>query len=114
MLFFCELCSQAVNAEKFGMQFYVDKFRTKFYALLTVHLSISLDNDQLDAQLLILQYVHYNPLHVSSFTCSSSRGLNCIDAASGIVLPVSGRPVHRTATDWEDDTICCISTIQTS
>jgi hypothetical protein len=26
------------------------------------------------------------------------RRLNCIDAASGIVLSVSGRPVHRTAT----------------
>ena len=54
-----------------------------FHVLLTVHLSISLDNDQLDAHLLcfILQYVHYNPfffhynpLHVSSITCSSSGG----------------------------------------
>ena len=34
---------------------------------------------------LILQYVHYNPLHVSSIICSSSGGMICIDAASGIV-----------------------------
>ena len=39
----------------------------------------------------ILQYVHYNPLHVSSITCSSAGGMNCIDAASGITLPVSRR-----------------------
>jgi len=42
----------------------------------------------------ILQYVHYNPLHVSSITCSSSGSLNFNDAASGIVLSVSGLPVH--------------------
>ena len=27
-------------------------------------------------------------------------------------LLMMSRPVHRTATDWEDDTRCCISTIQ--
>ena len=43
-----------------------------FYVLLTVHLSIISDNDQLDTQLLyfILQYFYYNPLHVSSIICS--------------------------------------------
>ena len=56
------------------------------------------------------------------------RRLNRFDAASDIVLSVSGRPahrlrenwlqalhsqpVHRTATDGEDDTRCCINTIQ--
>ena len=34
------------------------------------------------------------------------RRLNCIDAASGIVTLVSGRPVHS------DDTRCSINTIQ--
>ena len=29
-----------------------------FYVLLTVHLSISLDNDQLDTHLLYFKYVH--------------------------------------------------------
>ena len=42
----------------------------------------------------ILQYIRYNPLHVSSITRSSSGCLNCIDAASGMVLSASGRPVH--------------------
>ena len=70
-----------------------------FYVLLTVHLSISLDNDQLDAHLL------YSTIRLlNSSTCSKHymliiRRLNFIDAASGIILSVSGRPVHRTATD---------------
>jgi len=42
----------------------------------------------------ILQYVNYNPVHVSSIKCSSSEA-NSIDALSGIVLPVSGASVHR-------------------
>ena len=73
-------------------------FHTFFYVLLTVHLSISLDNDQLDAHLL---YFTIRPLQ--SFTCFKHfmliRRVNCIDAASGIVLSVSVLPVHRTATD---------------
>jgi len=65
------------------------------HVLLTVHLSISLDNDQLDAH---LPYFTIRPLQSS--TCFEDymliiRRLNCIDAASGIVLSVSGRPVHR-------------------
>ena len=72
-----------------------------FYVLLTVHLSISLDIDQRDAHLV---YFTIRPLQSS--TCFEHymliiRILNCIDAASSIVLSVSGRPVHRTATDWE-------------
>ena len=77
---------------------YVDTLEEFFYVLLTVHLSISLDNDQLDAHLL---YFTLCPLQ--SRTCFERymliiRRLNCIDAAYGIVLSVSGRPVHRTAT----------------
>ena len=68
-----------------------------FFVLLTVHLSISLDNDQLDAH---LHYFTIRPLQ--SFTCFEHymliiRRLHCIDAASGIVLSVSGCPVHG----WE-------------
>ena len=81
------------------------------YVLLTVHLSISIDNDQLDTQLL---YFTIRPLQSS--TCFDHymfiiRRLNCIDAASGIVLSVSGlsvhslrvlsQPVHRTASYWK-------------
>ena len=65
------------------------------YVLLTVHRSISLDNDQLDAHLL---YFTIRPLQSS--TCFEHymliiRRLNCIDAASDIVLSVSDRQVHR-------------------
>ena len=57
--------------------------------------SLNLDKDQLDAQFFyfILQYIHNNPLHVSSINAHHQE-VNCIDAASGIVLSVSGRPVH--------------------
>ena len=51
------------------------------------------------------------------------RSLNCIDAASGIVLLVSDNPVHRLRQNSlnlctgrplteSDDTRCCINTIQ--
>ena len=56
---------------------------------------VSLENDQIDTHLL---YFTIRPLQSS--TCFEHyiliiRRLNCIDAASGIVLSVSGRPVHR-------------------
>ena len=57
----------------------------EFLYFLTLHLNISLDNDQLDAHLL---YFTTRPLQSS--TCFEHymliiRRLNCIDAASGIV-----------------------------
>ena len=76
----------------------------------------------------ILQYVYYNPLHVSSIICSSSSGgFNCIDAASGIVTLSqwpSGAQVERELSEFSlnlltgwpltesDDTRCYINTIQ--
>ena len=59
------------------------------------HSRVGLDNDQLDTHLL---YFTIRPLQSS--TCFEHyiliiRRLNCIDAASGVVLSVSGRPVHR-------------------
>ena len=60
-----------------------------------MHLSITLDNDQLDAHLL-----YFTAHLLYSSTCFEHsmltiRRLNCIDAASGIVLSVSGCLVHR-------------------
>jgi hypothetical protein len=52
--------------------------RSNFDVLLTVHLSIVLVINQLDAQNLVLRYVYYMPLHVSSTMCSTSGGQNCI------------------------------------
>jgi hypothetical protein len=34
------------------------------------------------------------------------RRLNCIDAASGIVLSVSGRPVYRLRENWFSLNLC--------
>ena len=60
-----------------------------------MHVSIGLDNDQLDAHLL---YFTIRPLQLS--TCFEHymliiSMLNCIDATFGIFLLVSGLPVHR-------------------
>jgi hypothetical protein len=46
-----------------------------FYVLLTVHLGIILVKDQPDAQFFFFLYVYFNPLHVSSTSCSSSGEL---------------------------------------
>ena len=40
----------------------------------TSRIILIIDNDQLDNNYFILQYVYYNPLHVSSIMCSSSGG----------------------------------------
>jgi hypothetical protein len=72
---------------------------------------VILDNDQLDTHLLYFTiYLLHSSTRFEHFMLIISR-MNCIDAASGIVLSVSGRPVHRTSTDWEDDTRCCINTV---
>jgi hypothetical protein len=64
----------------------------------------------------ILQYIYYNPLHVSSIILLIIRRMNCIDAASGIVTLSQWPPgaqverelqssslstVNQTATYWE-------------
>ena len=79
---------------------YYPYWENAFHVLLTVHLSIILDNDQLDTHLL---YFTIRPIYSS--TCFEHymliiRRLNCIDAASGFVLSVSGlrcRGWERTA-----------------
>jgi len=62
--------------------------------LLTVHLSIILAINQLNAPILLLQYVYYTILHVSSTMCSSSGGQNCIIQYLVSSHSVGGRPVH--------------------
>jgi len=56
---------------------------SNFDVSLTLHLSITLANDQLDAQ--FFKYIYYNPLHVSSNILLIFRGSNCINTASAIV-----------------------------
>ena len=82
-----------------SLNFFPKLLSPNVYVLLIVHLSIILGNDQLDTHLL-----YFTIRLLKSATCFEHymliiRGLNCIDAASGIALSVSGRPVHRTATD---------------
>ena len=48
-----------------------------FYVLLTVHLSIILATDQLNAQVLVLKYVYYILLHVSSTVVLIIRRSSC-------------------------------------
>ena len=72
-----------------------DQYTLQIFVLLAVHLSIILDNEQRDAHLL-----YFTIYLLRSSTCSEHymliiRRLKCIDAASGIVLSVSGRPLHR-------------------
>jgi hypothetical protein len=63
----------------------------------------------------ILQYVHYNPLHVSSITCSSPGRWIVLMQHLVPSLSFSGHPVHL-CTGWplieREDTRCCINTIQ--
>jgi hypothetical protein len=66
-----------------------------FYVSLTVHLSITLDNDKLDALIfytfitytlyIYYIYIYYNTLHVSSNILLILRSSNCINTASVIV-----------------------------
>ena len=56
---------------------------TIFYVSLTVHLCITLANDQTDTQ--IFSYIYYNPLHVLSNILLMLRRSNFINTASGIV-----------------------------
>ena len=55
----------------------------KFYILLTVHLGITLVNNQLEAQFFSV-YVYFDILHVSNNHVLIIRGINCITTTSGI------------------------------
>ena len=76
---------------KFGIG-HQDTSKCLFYILLTVNFDIILDNEQLDT-CFILQYIYYNPLHVSSIICSSSGGGIVLMLHLVSSLSVSGRPV---------------------
>ena len=65
------------------------------HVLLTAHLSINLDNDQLDAHLALFYSTSTTVLYMFRALVAHHQEVNCIDAASGIVLSDS----DRTATD---------------
>ena len=62
-------------------------------------LPIFLVINQLNAQNLVLQYVYYMHLHVSSTMCSTSGGQNCVIQHLVSSHTVGGRPVHRLIED---------------
>jgi uncharacterized membrane protein YobD (UPF0266 family) len=72
-----------------------------FYVSLTVHLSITLANDQLDAQIfntfitILYLYLFW------AISCSSSGGHIVLIQHLVSSLSVSDRPVHQTLTYWE-------------
>ena len=84
-----------------------------FFSVIFVCLRLWLSSDNYDTKrifltrtnlmhtCLISQYVYYNPLYVSSIICSSSGGWAVLMQHLVSSLSVSGRPVNRTATDWE-------------
>jgi len=93
---------------------------------LTVHLSITIDNDQFDAQnfntFITILYMYM----FRAISCSSSRGQIVLIQHLVSSLSVSDRPVHRLRKNSEqfflnlcigrsltesDDTRCCINTI---
>ena len=87
----------------------------EFYVLYTMHLGIILVNNQLDAQFF---YVYFKSPHVSSIRALIIRGVNCINAISGIchsmwvtvlyagfdgmeLHAVPSKPAYRTVTHIE-------------
>jgi len=56
---------------------------------------ISLDNDQLDAQLLYFYNTSTKIPYMFRALYAHHQEVNCIDTSPGIILSVSGHPVHR-------------------
>jgi prenyltransferase beta subunit len=82
-----------------------------YYVSLTVYLSVTLANDQLDAQIpntfiTILYMCMFRAIY-----CSSSGGQIILIQHLLSSLSVSDRPVHRRSLTESDDTRCCVNTI---
>jgi len=96
------------------------KFKWKFYVLLTVHLSYNLGQWPTWSTLALfcnmfttIRYMFrasggWIVLMQHLISSSQSVAIWC----TGWERTVLSQPVHWMATDWEDDTRCCISTIQ--
>jgi hypothetical protein len=78
-----------------------------FDVLRTVHLSITLANDQFDAQIFNTFITVLYLYMFRAISCSSSGGQIVLIQHLVYSLSVSDRPVHRTVT-----TRCCINTIR--
>jgi hypothetical protein len=87
---------------------------SNFVVSLTVHFSIILANDQLDAQMFNTFITILYMYMFRKISCSSSGGQIVLIQHLVLSLSVSDRPVHRctgqSLTD-SDSTRCCINTI---
>jgi len=72
-----------------------------FYVSLTVHLRRTLDNDQLDAQIINTFITILYMYMFRAISCSSSGGQIVLKQHLVSSLSVSDRPVHRTVTYWQ-------------
>ena len=59
------------------------RYKSKFYVLLPVHIGIIFVNNQLDAQFFFM-YIYFYSLHVSGSHVPIIRRINCINKTSGI------------------------------
>ena len=89
---------------------------TFFYVLLTVHLSIILVINQLNAQILVLYIIRFIIcLHMFRALCAHHQEVKIVlysiwyhHTCRWPSRPVLSQPAHRTATYRCDDTRCCI------
>jgi len=82
-----------------------------FIVLLTVHLSIFvLAINQLDTQHFCITICLFPACICFEYHVLIIRRPKCYYTVSGIITPIGGRPVYRTATYMCADTRCCIIT----
>ena len=97
--YYCYSCSIAF------IYYFGEECITKSFIICSLLLDIFLVNYQRDTQIPFYVFVFfiYNPLHVSSASCSSSGATNCINTTSGnchsVLVAVSC--AHDTATNKE-------------
>ena len=108
------MCSYFVKA-----YYNIVTFCIFFDVLLTVHLSIKLAINQLNAQILFFNNKYIICLYMFRAICAHHQEVKLYYTASGITTPVGGRPVRRLREDSLnpctgqpptefDDTRCCI------
>jgi hypothetical protein len=79
----------------FNIYIYIFMLRWKIVVSLTVHLSITLANDQFDAQIFNTFITFLYMYMFRAISCSSSGGQIAFIQHLVSSLPVSDRPVHR-------------------
>ena len=81
----------------------VETMKTRiFLYFLTVHLSIILVTDQLNAEILFITSLLYSST-CSEHCCAHHQEVKLYYTTAGIVTPVGGHPVHRLREDCAPD-----------